>query len=90
MKKLDFEEIPQEPYMMQKNGIICFFHLDDIVFAFHKDTRNEIERSVASLPKALIIERKRRVKWFLGLLLIRDRSEKAWLLLQKSIHYEDL
>ncbi len=37
MKKLDFKEIPQEPFVVQKNGIICFFHLDDIMFAFKKD-----------------------------------------------------
>ncbi len=37
MKKLGFEEIPQEPCVVQKNGIICFFYVDDIVFAFKKD-----------------------------------------------------
>ncbi len=84
MKKLRFEEILQEPCVVQKNGIICFFYLDDIVFTFKKDQRDEIERTVASISKALRIERKRELEWFLGLHVIRDRSKRALWLLQKS------
>ncbi len=58
MKKLDFEEISQELFVVRKNGIICFCHLDDIVFVFKKDQCDEVERTVASLLKALTIERK--------------------------------
>ncbi len=84
MKKLGFEEILQEPFMVQKNGIICFFHVDDIVFAFKKDHRNEIERTVALLSKALTIERKGELKWFLGLHVIYDRSKRGLWLSQKA------
>ncbi len=56
MKKLGFEEILREPYVVQKNGIIYFFYIDDIVFAFKNDHRDEIERTVASLSKALTIQ----------------------------------
>ncbi len=58
MRKLGFEEILQEPCVVQKNGIICFFYVDDIVFAFKKDYGDEIERTVASLSKALTIKKK--------------------------------
>ncbi len=58
MNKLGFPEILQEPCMVQKNGIICFSYVDNIVFAFKKDQRDEIQRTVASLSKALTIERK--------------------------------
>ncbi len=84
MKKLGFEEIPQEPCGLQKNGIICFFYVDDILFKFKKDQRDEVERTDASLPKALTIERKDKLKWFLGLYVIRDRSKTALWLLQKA------
>ena len=84
MKKLGFKEIPQEPCVVQKNGIICFFYMDDIVFAFKKDQRDKVERTVAWLSKALTIERKEELKWFLGLHVIRDRSERALWLLQKA------
>ncbi len=62
---------------MQKNGIIRFFYVDDIVFAFKKDHRDEIERTVALLSKALTIERKIEPKLILGLHKIRDRSKRA-------------
>ncbi len=84
MKKLGFEKILQEPCMVQKNGIIYFFYMDDIVFAFKKDHRNEIERTVASLSKALTMEKKEELKWFLRLHLIRDRSKRALWLSQKA------
>ena len=58
MKKLGFEEISQEPCVVRKNGIICCCHLDDIVFVFKKDQCDEVEKTVASLLKALTIERK--------------------------------
>ncbi len=83
MKKLGFEEIPQKPCMVQKNGIICFFHMDDILFVFKKNQHDEVEETLASLLKALIIERKGELKWFLGLHVIRDRSERALYLSQK-------
>jgi hypothetical protein len=34
MKELGFEELPQKPCVMIKNSIICFYFIDDIVFAF--------------------------------------------------------
>ena len=34
MKKLGYAEISQEPCIVQKNGVICFFYIDDIVFAY--------------------------------------------------------
>ncbi len=83
MKKLGFEEIPQELCVLQKKVIICFFCVDNILFAFKKDERNEVERTVASLLKALTIERKRELKWFLRLHVIRNRSERALWLLKK-------
>ncbi len=63
--------------MMQKHGIICFFYVENIVFAFKKDQRDEVEKTIISLSKALTIGKKRELKWFLGLHVIRDRSERA-------------
>ncbi len=49
IKKLGIEEISHKPYLVQKNGFICFFFVDDIVFAFKKDQCDKIKRPVASL-----------------------------------------
>ncbi len=84
MKKLRCDEIPEEPCVVQKSVIICFFYWNDIVFAFKKDKRDEVEKTVASLSKTLTIERKRELKWFLGLHMIRDRSKRALWFSQKA------
>ena len=48
-KKLGFEEIPQEPYVVQKNGIIAFFYIDDIVFAYKNNQKEKGDWVVESL-----------------------------------------
>lgn len=48
--------------MKQKNGIICFFLMDDILFAFKKNQKNKIKKLVDSLSKSLIIEIIRELK----------------------------
>ena len=62
IKKVGFEEIPQKPCVVQKNNIICFFYVNNIVFAFKKNQRKEVEKTIDSLSKALTIERKRELK----------------------------
>ncbi len=84
MKKLGFEETRQESFVIQKNVIICFFYISNIVLAFKRDQPDEVERTVASLSKSLKIVRKRELKRFLGLYLIRDRSKKALWLSKKT------
>jgi len=36
IRKLGFELVPHKPYCFMKNGIVMFFYVDDIVFAFKK------------------------------------------------------
>ncbi len=62
MKKLSFEEIPQMACLLENNGIICYFHLDNIVFAFKKDQCDKVKKTVPPLSKALTIEKKRVLK----------------------------
>lgn len=49
MKKLGFKEISQEPCIVQKDKIIAFFYVNNIVFAFKKDKVNKIKKIVESL-----------------------------------------
>ena len=58
--------------------------MDNNVFAFLKDQHDEVEKTVASLLKVLMIERKRELKCFLGLHVIRNRSKRALWLSQKA------
>ena len=78
IKKLGFEEIFEKSCVVQKNGIICFFYIDNIVFIFKKDQPNKFQNTVASFSKTITIERKKEQKWFLGLYIIRNQSKKSY------------
>ena len=74
------QKVPQEPCIVQKNGIICFFYVDDIVFAYRKERGEEVKRTIVSLSEALTLKDKGELKWFLGLNVIRNRSNRTmWL-----------
>ena len=47
MTKLGYTEILQELCIVQKDGIICFFYVDDIVFAYRKEQSKEVKRTIA-------------------------------------------
>ena len=84
MKKLGFKEIPQEPCVVQKDGIIGFFYVDDIVFAFKKDRDDEVKKIVESLSQVLTIKVVGELKWFLELHVIRNRTKRTIWLSQKA------
>lgn len=55
---------------MQKNDIIYFFFINDIVFVFKKKKSNKIKQIINLLSKILIIKVIEELKWFLGLYII--------------------
>lgn len=62
MKKLGFIKILQELCVVQKNGIICFFYVTNIIFAFKKKQYDKIEKTDILLSKALTIKRTKELK----------------------------
>lgn len=62
LKSFGFTEIPQKLYVMQKNDIICFFFIDDIIFTSKKEKSNEIKQIVNLLSKTLTIKLIRKLK----------------------------
>lgn len=49
LKKLGFKEIPQKLCLVQKNGIIGFFYINDIVFTYKKEQKNHVDQVVELL-----------------------------------------
>lgn len=47
---------------MQKDNIICFFYVNNIVFIFKKDLDNKVKKTIVLLLKTLIIKRKKELK----------------------------
>jgi hypothetical protein len=46
IRKLRFELVPHKPYCFMKNGIIMFFYVDNIVFAFKRHQKEAVSRLV--------------------------------------------
>jgi hypothetical protein len=80
LQNLGFSEVPQEPCVMIKGGIICFFYVDDIVFAFRKQDTANLTQMISILKKQFTMKELGEVKWFLGIHIFRDRSKRSlWL-----------
>src|SRR4029077_4128853 len=77
LKDLGFTEVPQEPCVVLKGGIICFFFVDDIVFAFRKKDKEKVAHTVTSLKETFTMSELGELKWFLGMHIIRDRSKRS-------------
>ena len=90
MKKLGFEEIPQELCLVQKNGIICFFYMDDIVFAFKENQRDEVKKKSCFALKSANNWEKRGAKMVFRASCDSRPLRKSLMAFAKSIHHEDL
>jgi hypothetical protein len=73
---MSFSEIPQEPCVMIKNGVIDFFYVDDIVFAYRKKHEKEANWAKKELGKTFELTDIGDLKWFLGIHIIRDRTKR--------------
>ena len=66
---------------MIKDDIICFYFVDDIMFAFKRHKREEVKTKIKSLKKAFTIKEKDDLKWFLSMHIICNQDQKSlWLL----------
>ena len=84
LKDLGFTEVPQEPCVVIKGGIICFFFVDDIVFAFRKKDHKEVKGITSSLKETFTMKDMGELKWFLGMHVMRDRTKRQLWLSQLS------
>ena len=84
LKDLGFTEVPQEPCVVIKGGIICFFFVDDIVFAFRKKDHKEVKCITSSLKETFTMKDMGELKWFLGMHVMRDRTKRQLWLSQLS------
>ena len=81
---MGFVEIPQEPCIMKKGGIICFFYVDDIVFAHWKKDAGAVTEVVTEMRKHFKLKIIGELKWFLGIHIFRDRPRRSLWLSQQS------
>jgi hypothetical protein len=84
LRNMGFVEIPQEPCIMKKGGIICFFYVDDIVFAHWKKDAGAVTEVVTEMRKHFKLKIIGELKWFLGIHIFRDRPRRSLWLSQQS------
>ena len=83
-RDLGFREIPQEPCVMLKEGVIVFFYVDDIVFCYRKRDTSIVETVKKALAEKIELNFLGELKWFLGVHVLRDRQSKRLWLSQKA------
>ncbi|KJZ70368.1 hypothetical protein HIM_10259 [Hirsutella minnesotensis 3608] len=80
LESLGFEKIPQEPCVMRKTGVIVFFYVDDIIWAYRKDDEGIAQEAIAGLQRRYRMSLLGEPRWFLGIHILRDRSRRTiWL-----------
>ncbi len=62
--------------MVIKGYIICFFFVNDIVFAFKKETQPNIKEIVNVLKRKFKLEELKEFKWFLRIYIFRDKGKR--------------
>ncbi|RMZ92256.1 hypothetical protein DV736_g455, partial [Chaetothyriales sp. CBS 134916] len=69
-----------------EGSIVVFFFVDDIVFCYRKSEQGQVDQVVKGLCTKYKMSRLGELKWFLGINVIRDRSQsKLWLSQQAYI-----
>jgi hypothetical protein len=89
LEKLGFKRVPHEPCCMVQNGIIIFFYVDDIVFAYRKAQEKEARALMAQLQLRYRLTGGDTLQWFLGIEIIRDR-EKRLMWLSQSDYFDKI
>ena len=84
IRKLGFEPVPHEPCCFMKNGIIMFFYVDDIVFAFKKHQKETALGLISQLQAKYNLTGGGDLQWFLGIEILQNREEKIIWLSQSS------
>src|SRR2546421_7299850 len=69
---------------MKRGGIICFFFVDDIVFAFRRQDTGTVNQIASSLKRQFTLKELGELKWFLGIHIFRDRSKRSLWMSQSS------
>ncbi|KAM4063250.1 reverse transcriptase (RNA-dependent DNA polymerase) [Hirsutella rhossiliensis] len=80
LKSLGFQTVPQEPCVMRKGAILVFFYVDDIIWAYKKGDQEVAKEAIRGLQARYQMTLLGEPRWFLGIHILRDRSQRTiWL-----------
>ena len=84
LRELGFKEVPQEPCVMLNGGVVVFFYVDDIVFCYRKGDKEKAHEVIQQLKMEYQMSTLGELKWFLGIHVLRDRSQRLLWLTQEA------
>jgi hypothetical protein len=77
LAQIGFKQVPQEPCCMIKDGVIIFFYVDDIIIAYHSKQQEEAMKAIKLIQDKYLCTGGDDLQWFLGVEVIRDRTQKT-------------
>jgi hypothetical protein len=84
LRAIGFQPVPHEPCCLIKDGVIIFFYVDDIILAYHKDKVQEAQNAIKQLQDKYLFTGGNDLQWFLGMEIIRDRTNRRIQLSQSA------
>ena len=84
LRNMGFSEVLQEPCVVRRGGVVCFFYVDDIVFAYRKKDAEVVANAIAQMRNHFKLNELGELKWFLGIHIFRDRPKRSLWLSQQS------
>ncbi|KAI1663301.1 Pol protein [Pyrenophora tritici-repentis] len=84
LEKLGLQQVPGVPCLFSNDSLIVFFFVDDIVVAVASKNKDVYRQFDQQLRAAYDVRFLGELKWFLGIRVIRDRSQKKIWLMQDS------
>ncbi|KJZ67915.1 hypothetical protein HIM_12696 [Hirsutella minnesotensis 3608] len=82
--KMGFKPVPHEPCCLTLDGIVVFFYVDDIVFAYRKNHDVRAQALEAQLRSKYRLTGGNALQWFIGIEILRDREKGLIWLSQAS------
>ena len=78
--KLGLQPIPEAQCLFTNRCIIVFFYVDNVVILYHKRHQAEFREFKQSLLQTYDFKDLGKLKWFLGIRILRDRNiQRLWL-----------
>ena len=84
LTRIGFKPVPHEPCCLTNGGVLVFFYVDDIVFAYKKQDGATAETLIAQFRSKYNLTGGDQLQWFLGIEVLRDREKRLIWLSQSS------
>lgn len=75
LQTLGFQSVPHEPCILIRNGILVFFYVEDIEFAYRKEDAVTAQTLASQLRQRYQLTGGNDLQWFLGIEVLRDRTK---------------